>query len=352
MTRTVTRRNNYGRSSNVIPFSGIGRSLRSGYPVGRLGRFAGSFIKAAAPSAFRYGAKKAYQYLSRPSNSVKKSTSGIKEGKVMNEGTGGQYSMFVPPKGKCYLPKHVEDALPPLSLTRNFALQSKSSVGQQQIVNVDGVFKPELATTYTGDNITRVLYHRANYDITMNNIYLSNCYIIIYDIMARKDVGSVSIGTPPTAWIQGDTDLGQTGGYATLGSTPWQSEVFNQYWEVKQVTNVVLAAGATHVHKARLEPNKIVSSAYGRYTPYALKDVTYYCMIEFHGSPANDITTQTQVSVGVGGLNIIVDKEEVLKQLQKTTPTLQVTNSLPTSFTAGEQVVNMGGSIIQTNAEG
>lgn len=61
---------------------------------------------------------------------------------------------------------------------------------------------------------------------------------------------------------------------------------------------------------------------------------------------------QNQVSVGVSTLNIIIDYEVTLKQLQNMKPVLQTATSLPTSFTNAEQVVNLGGSTIVSNAEG
>lgn len=283
---------------------------------------------------------------------AQRTESRIRQGKVYNEGTGGQYSYFNGPTHKSYLPKHVEDALPPLVLQNNNTAQLKSAVGKQAVITVLNLFSPGPATTYTGDKITRVLYDSARGDITMNNIYLSNCYLIIYDIIARKDIGNVLVDDPATCWTQGATDESAATAATIIGSTHFSIEAFNQFYKVAQVTNVVLGAGATHVHKVRLRPRKVVSSAFAQYTPYGIKDLTYWCMVEIHGSPANDITTQTAVSVGVGGLNIIQDREEVLKQLQKATPSYLITNNLPTSFAVGEQVVNLGGSTIVTQAEG
>lgn len=284
--------------------------------------------------------------------SLTKTKAPIRRGKVQNEGTGGQYSYFSGPKGASYLPPHVENALPPQVIQNNAAGQLKSAVGLQNVAVPIQLFVPSVATSYTSDKVSHVLYDKATADLTLNNIYLSNCYLIIYDIIARKDVSSASFNTPLSAWSQGDTDLSETGAYTFLGSTPWQSELFNQYFKVCQVTNIVLGSGATHVHKINLSPKRLISSAYGTYTTGGFKDVTYYCMVEIHGSPANDTTTQTQVSVGVGGVNYVLDQEVHLKQIQKSTPSLNSTNSLLTSFTVAEQVVNLGGSLIMPNAEG
>lgn len=277
----------------------------------------------------------------------------IQIGKVINEGTGGQYSYFNGKPGKCYIPPHVEHALAPQVIQSASATQLKSAVGKQAVLTVLQLCQPSLATSFTGDKISRVLYESSRGDVTINNIFLSNCYLIIYDVMARRDLATSSnIYVPTSAWAQGGVDETATNSYTLLGSTPWQAECFNQFYKVCQVTNVVLAAGATHVHKVRLTPRREISASYAQYSNGTIADLCYFTVIEIHGSPANDTTTQTAVSVGVSGVNVVVDQEETLKLLQKQTPTITTNNSLATSFAVGEQVINMGGSIITTNAEG
>lgn len=351
------RRNNYSSQAGIRPFTGSGRQLGRGTGRSYLSRFAnlaGAAATAAIPGVVAWGTsrmkRKANQISSsRPMMNSRKS---IPEGKVFNEGTGGQCSYFTKGAGKNYLPKHVEDALPPQKIVSTTPFQLKSAVGKQNILSTSALLSSGLATTFTGNGITKVLYKKGTMDITMNNIFLSNCYIMIYDVVARKDVDQAAIFKPDLAWIQGDTDQSASTAYTILGSTPFQSEAFNQFYRVEQITNIVLAAGGTHVHKVKIQPERVISSAYSKYAQYDLKDISYHCMIEIHGSPANDSTTQTQVSVGQGGLNIIVDQEETLKQLQNATPTITLFNSLPTAFTVGEQVVNLGGSTIVTQAEG
>lgn len=351
-----SRRNNYSNRAGIQPFTGRGRSL-GGFRAtpsilrglsnlaGATGLVGGTL--GGAVTGRRYLKAKVSRMLAERRN-----TSSIQQGKVINEGTGGQYSSFTGPSGKSYLPDHVENALAPICLVTNSAAQLKSGVGIQQVATVGSLFAPILGTTYTADTISRVIYDKATLDVTMNNIYLSNCYVIIYDIMCRKDVGSSAINNPLSAWIQGDVDESATSAYTKLGSTPWQSDVFNQFYSVKQVTNVVLGAGATHVHKVRMSPKRLIPGSYGTYSPYGFKDLTYFCIVEIHGSPANDTVTQTQVSIGSGGLNYVSDKEEHIKQLENSTPKIVVTNNLIGAFTTAEQVVNLGGSTIVPQAEG
>lgn len=276
----------------------------------------------------------------------------IPQGRVMNEGTGGQVSYFHGPHFKSSLPPWQVNAVAPQVVQSNLALQSKSAVGRQTGFASPPICDSAAASAFVNDKFSRVIIEKATSDVTMNNIYLSNCYIMIYDIIARKDVGNTSISNPYSTWAQGTTDESQPNAANYLGSTPFDNELFNQYYKVCQVTSVVLGAGATHVHKVRMQPNRLVSGAYLEYTPYCLKDITYFTLVEFHGSPANDSTTQTQVGIGVGGLNVIFDQETTYKQVAKYTPTISTTNNLLSAFTVGEQVVNLGGSTIVAQAEG
>lgn len=336
--------------------SGGGRILRDGARIAR--SLAPSYGLAGSslfspPSIPRNRFSSGRSLISRTTaRATSRGASQIRVGRVHNEGTGGQYSYFTMKPGRPYIPKSVEDTIAPQVLVNNAAYQLKSNVGVQNVVAPLTLITPNNVAYYTGDKVTRMMYQKASGDVTMNNIFLSNCYVIIYDIIARKDCALTGVSSPINAWSQGDADESATSTYTYLGSTPWQSELFNQYYKVMQVTNIVLGAGATHVHKVRLTPNKVFSAANATYSPYGFRDQTYWCMVEIHGSPANDTVLQSQVSVGVGGLNLIVDSEATIKQLAKAVPTIQGGNSLPTAFTNAEQVVNLGGSTIVPQAEG
>lgn len=336
-TLTSTRRRTHGQA-----FPGQGRAL------GGDGFYKRAWKGAKAVAPFIAAAGQAYF---APKSKIKSS---IKSGRVINEGTGGQCSYYTGPRHKCYLPKHVENALPPIVEQSNFSLQLTAAVGKQNVANVLNLMPPSIATTYTADKITRVLYEKATADVTINNAMIGNAYLIIYDIALRKDSSSSSSGDPFQAWSQGITDEGSSAGVGLtyLGSTPFQSELFNQFMEVKQTTKVVLCGGGTHVHHVRLNPNRLVSAAYAQYTNIGIAGLTQFCMIEVHGPPANDKTTQTQVSSGKAVLNVLVDYEVTLKQLAKATPSVTYTNTLVSPFTVGEQVVALGGTTVVDEAEG
>lgn len=331
----------------------FGAAGRGGFGINRrtwqLGRAVGNTLKRA------YDGVRSARASTRPKKRVKTgevSKGHFKEGVVYNQGTGGQYSSFTMKPGKDYLPRHVTDTVAPLHYQTNTASQLKSIVGAQNASVPISVFYPDSVTT--ADAISRIMCYSATADVTMNNIYLSNAYVIIYDIVCRNDCAVNANNGPLAAWQQGDADEGGSASttFIKLGTQPWESEIFNQYFEIKQVTRVVLAAGGTHVHKISMKPKKVVSQARATYSGKGIRGLTYFCMVEVHGAPANDTTTQTSVSIGVAGLNIVVDKLEIYKKLAVQTPTLTLNNTLPASFAVAEQVVNMGGSTITTNAEG
>jgi len=280
----------------------------------------------------------------------------IRRGRIVAEGTGGQYSSFSHTKPN-YLEKSVDKTIAPTKTTFNNAGQILSGIGKQNIQVVTSAFtQSDCATLYAdifgATKMDRYLLKKCQMKTVFSNIFLSNVTVDIYDIICRKDVSSASIADPVTAWAQGDIDSGVASAYTSVGATPYQTEAFNQYFKVAQTTRVVLGAGQQHAHHVNLEPHKLMTWPFWNYTGQAFFDLTYFCVVVLHGSPANDTMTQTQVTVGQGGLNYIFEKEYTTSVVYYPTAQVKVHNSLLTAFTNAEQTVNVGGSTIVTDAEG
>lgn len=293
---------------------------------------------------------------SKVRSATKTMTKGMRKGRIVAEGTGGQYSSFHYRK-KNWLEKSIDKSIAPTKVEFANAGQILSGIGKQNIQVVGTAFlQSEIATIYadifSSTKNDRFLLKKCQLRTVFSNIFLSNVTVDIYDIIARKDVGSSSISDPVVAWAQGDIDSGATSGYTQVGATPYQTEVFNQYFKVMQTTRVVLGAGQQHAHHVDLEPHRLMSWPYWNYTGYGFKDLTYYCVVVLHGAPANDTMTQTQVTVGQGGLNFIFEKEYTASVVYYPTAQVKTHNSLLTAFSNAEQTVNVGGSTIVTDAEG
>lgn len=281
----------------------------------------------------------------------------MKTGRIMNEGTGGQFSSFSVKNGN-YLEPGVHSTLKFSKSIINGAGQLKSAVGLQNVAVGLVLYDQSDISTISSDinggaNKRNALWlDKVSASLILSNIYLANCTVDIYDIVARKDNGTVAIGGPQNAWSQGNSDETAASEYLKLGNTPFSSDVFNQYYKVLQTTRVVLGGGQMHKHRVNLDVFKKMSASYLTYAGYQLRDLTYSCMIVVHGAPANDTTTQTQVSLGAGGVNYIFEKEYHTSFLQDFTSITYDHSNLLNAFTVAEQVVDVGGTIVTPNVEG
>lgn len=274
----------------------------------------------------------------------------FREGKIFNEGRGGQYTECVIKPKKGILGYKKEMALAPLSQIVNNAYQVKSLVGKQtaQTILTLGDINAYQEVASAGPKANRFILSKAIGEVTLSNIYLSNCVVTIYDCISRRD-GISTFSTPSAAWGQGYTDIG-AGNITNVGAVPWDTDQFNDYWKVVQRTEVTLGSGVMHRHRVNMSPHFLLKGAVADYYP-VFRDITYCCMIVVRGAPANDTMTQSQVSIGVGGVNIVSAFEHIWRQMSNSLEGIVVTNNLLTAFTNAEQVVNEGTSV-EGQAEG
>lgn len=315
--------------------------------IGALGRVGLNY----AGYAIRKAARK-YLHRKKEARDVKTT---IRRGIVLNEGNGGQCSYFnYGSRSKAPMNKILKQSLPLQIIQANVAYQYKSGGGVQSVASDLYLVAPAITFALTADDTSCSYIESARGKYTIENVMVCNCSITIYDCVARKDVALAAISTPAAAWNQGDVDTTGHGSHVDqnrIGSTPFQSEAFNQYWKVLQTTDVVLGPGAQHQHIASSRPEKVFSGAYSTYTPYGFKDETVFTMIVLRGSPSNDSVTQTQVTLGAATINVIVEYEHRLRQMMKQTPTITCSNTLITAFSVSEQAYNQGSGATTTNTE-
>lgn len=287
---------------------------------------------------------------------LNKTSNNFAKGVVMNEGTGGQYTSFTVTK-KCYLNESVLQTLAPYKSVFNRSLQLLSAIGKQNVA-VPLLLYNQIDTALLYADISgastqnRIFLKKAQAHVMMSNIYLSNVTIDIYDCIARRDLSTAVCSTPLTAWTQGDTDEGVASEFTKIGGTPYQTELFNQYWRVAKTTRVVLGSGQMHKHHVNIEAFKNMTYSVIQNASYGFQDLTYACLVVISGAPANDTVTQTQVTVGAGGLNMTTGVEYTSTVMFNLAATVKDHSQLLTAFTTAEQVVNTGGTTVTTNIEG
>lgn len=281
---------------------------------------------------------------------------GIKAGKVQMEGSSAQCSYFTSHNAD-FLEKSVSKTLAPVKSVMNGFIQILSTPGLQAAQVALPIYNyADVAVCYAdiagASTQDRVILSDCKAEVNFTNCFLANCTFDIYDIFARKDAGATVCGDAVAAWTQGDVDEGAALEYTKIGSTPFETELFNQFFKVVQKTRVVLPGGALHKHQVHVSPHKLMTYSYMNNTTKLFREMTYNCLVVLHGQPANQVTGTTGGSMGAAGLNIVYGKEYVTKLLYDNKAKIVDHTTLATTFTGGEQIVNVGGSTVTTNLEG
>jgi len=151
------------------------------------------------------------------------------------------------------------------------------------------------------DNIktARGYFRTVTGTLTMTNIGLLAMQVILYDIVARRDMPTTAENSEGnaalTSWDQGMVATGgavlnsDTKGYLNINSTPYDSPEFCQKWKIIKTTRFSLTAGQTHVHNIRIKANRILSKEYTDAYEY-FKDLSHTTLIVAVGQPCHKQT--------------------------------------------------------------
>lgn len=177
------------------------------------------------------------------------------------------------------------------------------------------------------------------------NAAVTTCIATFYDIVLRKDAslgisGSTDLGSPGTAWSVGAADEGVNNEYTYIGSTPFESDLFNTYYKVVQSTKVVIAPGGIHTHKCHADVNKIIRETNVEHSAYGLAGVTCYTMVVVQGQPAHDSATNSSVTISGASLDCIAKATYKFRFMQESAVDVTRVNNLANAFAVGEQHVN------------
>lgn len=180
--------------------------------------------------------------------------------------------------------------------------------------------------------------------LQMSNASAAAVTMTIFDCIARRDVASTNVYSPQIAWTSGVTDEGVANGANQVGSLPFESDLFTQFYKVVKSTKVILASGECHKHVFNMEPNQLLHHEY--ITQYSAsntgiyRDLSYFPLVVFSGMPAHDSTTKTSVSSAPVNLDTIFEVSYAFKYLFNNTVSWYRTNALASSFAVGEELFN------------
>lgn len=163
----------------------------------------------------------------------------------------------------------------------------------------------------------------------------------LYDIIPKRD-GNTTIIDPIACFRNGfgDPSGGAAANYLVPGVDPYMNPRFNEYFKVVQRTEGTLLPGNVHTHRSYYEPNYIISDEVNTWTVDFIKNLTHYTMIIIHGTPENDSTTKTSVSLSAANIDFVTKQKWTTKALLFAYQGQTVTNNLPLAFAVAAEVMN------------
>lgn len=188
------------------------------------------------------------------------------------------------------------------------------------MTDIENAIITTLGQSATGQNSSKIAMLSGTADVMFTNSNTScNAHCIIYDCMPRQD-GS-DINTSPVLLFQaGGADAvgGATSDYLIPGATPYANPRFASAYKILQSTPIIVHAGATHVHRIRYKPNRIISKERTVTSDRAgpIGNVTLYTFIVFYGTPVHSAAAETTVSTGIVKLDYVFTESLKFKCMQ------------------------------------
>lgn len=259
----------------------------------------------------------------------------------------GRSITFIPVKPTFGVPKAILDAVPMQHYVLNNGSETTCGVGVQQIISFGLGVSADLQTAVgkladATSTATQMFLLDMQHQLGITNTSTYTAKVAIYDVVARHDLASGAVpNIPTTAWSTGITDELAAGAATNVGNTPFMSDMFTQFWDVKKITKFDLQPGGTHTHKLSLMPHKKLHSELLSNVTGAIGGITCYSVIVYQGQAGHDSTTKTQVSTAATGLDVIQELHFGFKFIQHNAAHYYKANNLVNNFTVGGQVAEI-----------
>lgn len=258
------------------------------------------------------------------------------EGNQIPTGGGDSRSFF-----SIYKPK--KSNISKLELTKSIVVNNsfqrvEAPIGQQNYAIIgdyytDGDINLQF-TAVSGAVSSKLVLKRVRGESLITNQENVNARITLMDVMARRD-GAVLAPNPGEAFRLGfaDNSTGTVTDYQVPGTNVYGNPRFLEYFKVLKTTEVILSPGAVHSHVVNYVPNKLFSHEVTSFTtPTSVANLTLYTFIVFHGSPINDITTQTTVSLSHIALDIVQKEQYEFQYAHLSSAVADINQTLPQVF--------------------
>lgn len=169
-------------------------------------------------------------------------------------------------------------------------------------------------------NTSKIFHKYCELETEIASLSTYPIYVDIYELVARHDLSSgnggltnLQIYAPNNYWSGGLANsvatpaavfAGASGVTATtIGSNPYDSELFNVYWKIAAKFTVALSAGDVHRHKSNYTINRIIDPQRGGYSSL-LAGLTRNIMVVVRGTPVRDTVTANSVNAGTATVSV------------------------------------------------
>lgn len=247
-----------------------------------------------------------------------------------------------------FLPKALLQVTAPQHRVSNSASKAVTTPGVQGFYEIGWLTAPIVAAM-SASLTDRLFIQKIDGEVNLVNTSATNSTLMIYDIIAKRDISTVSKNSSPgVAWGYGiDNEGGTNSDYSVIGSTPMESEMFRNFYRIVQKTPVSLAPGEMHRHLTTYRPNQAVSDTVGESVAYGIQGLSCWTLIVHYGMPAHDSTTETSVTIDPSDLDIVHSMSVDWRQIQKNDTAWTKSNNLATTFAVGEEFVNKAQGAVQ-----
>lgn len=337
------------------------RSLTDGSSYHAMGRFGGmnrrTWNMGRAIGKQFYKAYKSYSSKPKDSRSAKtaeKRVASMIDHSGVLQGVGGSVSYTKIP---CSRRKPLGyDLAQNQHYVLNLASRTTSTVGAQNAQSFGGALtKTELGyllgTVTANVPRAKILIKSVKIKYLFTNQALGNARIVLYDTVAKRDLGSSRVHDPVTAWDSGLQDAGLAANkYKVFDVKPWQSQLFNEFFRIVGRKYLTLAGGAFHEHTISFDCNYVLDGELQASIDDGVKDLTVWTVFIHSGLPANDSTTKTDLSLGGGAIDVVQSTEYIYTYQGATNVGVTISDSLAKTFTVGESIVSEGQNVVATEA--
>lgn len=200
-----------------------------------------------------------------------------------------------------------------------------------------------VAPASTNPKTQKVYFKSCINELMLTNQTNDPVHCQIYECVARRDTANAGYWNPGIAWLTGDIDQGTGGICAMVGSNPFQSAAFTEFWLVEKVIDVNLHSGGHHIHRSTSKINHVFNDEVIQSLAASnacVGKLTRFSLVVIHGYPANDSDTQTQISTNACAIDMVWRKQFEFEVLERSTTQFTAINNLPTAFTVASSIIN------------